>query len=70
VKQVPPSAPTLPLADDDCSNRWQAIKIRRVQGERGIWQHRCWKQAIRDDVDYTRHGDYLHSNPVNQHLYG
>ena len=70
---------TLPPGDDDFSNRWKAIKIRFVHGlprterrsavrishgERGIWQRRFWEHMIRDDVDYVRHMDYIHFNPV------
>jgi putative transposase len=70
---------TLPLGDDDFSNRIKAIKIRFVQavkpdewrlpvrvakGERGIWQRRFWEHVIRDDGDYARHMDYIHFNPV------
>ena len=70
---------TLPPGDDDFSNRIRAIKIRFVRaiepserrssvrvdrGERGVWQRRFWEHAVRDDVDYTRHMDYLHYNPV------
>jgi putative transposase len=70
---------TLPPGDDDFSNRWKAIKIRFVRelpwlerrsavrvsrGERGIWQRRFWEHTIRDDVDYARHMDYIHYNPV------
>ena len=70
---------TLPEGDDDFSNRIKAIKIRFVRAiapterrsptrvsrsERGIWQRRFWEHAIRDDVDYARHMDYVHFNPV------
>ena len=70
---------TLPAGDDDFSTRWRQIKAAfsrqlpnterrsksRVQkGERGIWQRRFWEHAIRDEVDYQRHVDYLHYNPV------
>ncbi|MBI2311668.1 MAG: transposase [Betaproteobacteria bacterium] len=70
---------TLPPGDADFSNRWKAIKIRFVQalpavehrspaqvarGERGIWQHRFWEHAIRDEEDFARHLDYVHFNPV------
>jgi Transposase and inactivated derivatives len=34
------------------------------QGERGIWQRRFWEHAIQDEVDYRRHVDYIHYNPV------
>jgi putative transposase len=70
---------TLPLGDDDFSNRWKAIRIRFVQtlprserrsaartakGERGIRQRRFWEHAIRDERDYAGHVDYIHYNPV------
>ena len=70
---------TLPPGDADYSSRWKAIKIafskstpksetlsavRLAKGERGIWQRRFWAHTIRDDVDYARHVDYVHFNPV------
>ena len=70
---------TLPEGDDDFSNRIKAIKIRFVRaipaterrsrarvarGERAIWQRRFWEHAIRSDIDYARHMDYVHFNPV------
>jgi len=70
---------TLPEGDADFSNRIKAIKIRFVRaipaterrsrtrvarGERGIWQRRFWEHAIRGEVDYVRHMDYVHFNPV------
>ncbi|MEE9336784.1 MAG: transposase [Methylococcaceae bacterium] len=76
-----PSIWTLPAGDDDFSNRWKVIKvhfskglpkserrskIRIKRGERGIWQHRFWEHAIRDDRDYEKHMDYVHFNPVKQ----
>jgi putative transposase len=38
--------------------------VRRVRGERGIWQRRYWEHAIRDNVDLRRHDDYIHFNPA------
>jgi len=70
---------TLPVGDTDFTTRWRLIKagfarrlpvaegrsrVRRVRGERGIWQRRFWEHAIRDDRDYAAHVDYLHFNPV------
>ena len=70
---------TLPAGDRDFAGRWQIIKAalsRRLpehgtpnaaqaaRGERGIWQRRYWEHLIRDDLDYRRHFDYLHYNPV------
>jgi putative transposase len=34
------------------------------KGERGIWPRRFWEHAIRDEVKYERHVDYLQDNPV------
>ncbi|WP_430009518.1 REP-associated tyrosine transposase [Methylophaga lonarensis] len=70
---------TLPEDDADFSMRWMLIKsafsrglpktehIRHSQQrkrERGIWQRRYWEHLIRDDLDYSRHIDYIHYNPV------
>jgi putative transposase len=63
-----PSVWTLPLDDDDFTNRWRLIKqgfsralpmrerrskVRIARGERGIWQRRFWEHVIRDDQDYA-----------------
>lgn len=73
---------TLPDGDADFSTRWHAIKssfartipkderlsARRVaKGERGIWQRRFFEHTIRDEMDFTRHVDYIHYNPVKHH---
>ena len=29
-----------------------------------MWQRRFWEHQIRDDVDFQRHFDYIHFNPV------
>ena len=70
---------TLPPGDCDFANRWRQVKAgfsrrlpeseprsttRRARGERGIWQHRYWEHAIRDERDFERHVDYIHFNPV------
>lgn len=70
---------TLPESDDDFSTRWGLIKAgfsrqcvamervstsRKSKGERGIWQRRFWEHLIRDDLDFERHVDYIHYNPV------
>jgi putative transposase len=70
---------TLPDGDDNFSDRWRAIKkifskqlpiteyrseVRLNRHERGIWQRRFWEHAIRDDIDYQQHIDYIHYNPV------
>ncbi|HEX5637400.1 MAG TPA: transposase, partial [Gammaproteobacteria bacterium] len=37
---------------------------RERKGERNIWQRRFWEHIIRDELDYQRHVDYIHYNPV------
>ncbi len=37
---------------------------RQNKRERGIWQRRFWEHKIRNDLDYQRHIDYIHYNPV------
>jgi putative transposase len=70
---------TLPIDDADYATRWRLIKTmfsrgvprdenrsqsRMNKGERGIWQRRYWEHTIRDDLDFSRHVDYVHINPV------
>ncbi len=65
--------------DSDFSLRWRLIKsgfsralpktelhskVREAAGERGIWQRHYWEHVIRDDLDYQRHVDYVHVNPL------
>ena len=70
---------TLPVDDNDFAKRWMLIKTgfsrqlpkqerindsRKRKGERGIWQRRYWEHAIRDELDFERHVNYIHYNPV------
>ena len=70
---------TLPPDDNDFATRWMLIKAgfsrqlpkrekisnsRKRKGERGIWQRRFWEHLIRDELDFERHVDYIHYNPV------
>ena len=70
---------TLPAGDSDFSLRWRLIKsgfsralpkterisaVREAAGERGIWQRHYWEHLIRDEVDFQRHVDYVHANPL------
>ncbi len=41
-------------------------KVRIKNGERGIWQRHYWEHFIRDDLDYQKHVDYVHVNPLKQ----
>lgn len=34
------------------------------KSQAGVWQPRFWEHVIRDDVDFRRHVDYIHFNPV------
>ena len=68
----------LPDGDADYALRWRKIKhffstgidrgdaraslVRRR--EKGLWQRRFWEHAIRDGLDWQRHVDYVHFNPV------
>lgn len=36
--------------------------------ESAIWQRRFWEHQIRDEIDYQRHADYVHYNPVKHGL--
>ncbi len=70
---------TLPPEDSNISLRWNLLKgyfsrniakgerisaSRRSRRERGIWQRRFWEHLLRDEVDFNRHVDYIHWNPV------
>lgn len=70
---------TLPVDDNDFAKRWMLIKTgfsrqlpkqerindsRKSKGERGIWQRRYWEHVIRDELDFERHVNYIHYNPV------
>lgn len=69
---------TLPEGDADYSGRWRAIKSRFTHDlrcsdtpltadnrrEYRLWQRRFWEHTIRDDIDFQRHVDYIHWNPV------
>ncbi|WP_081617260.1 REP-associated tyrosine transposase [Thioalkalivibrio sulfidiphilus] len=68
----------LPDGDQDFPVRWRKIKhffsIGQAPGlqrkslarrrEKGVWQRRYWEHAIRDELDWRRHVDYVHYNPV------
>lgn len=36
--------------------------------ESTLWQRRYWEHQIRDELDYAKHMDYLHYNPVKHQL--
>jgi len=37
---------------------------RKLKRQRGLWQPRYWEHAIEDEIDFERHFDYVHFNPV------
>jgi putative transposase len=70
---------TLPPDTDDFPVRWRLIKLlfskglprterlsatRRKRAERGIWQRRYWEHTITKELDYAKHIDYIHVNPL------
>jgi len=73
---------TLPPGDSDFSGRWKRIKARFTHrlvaagvpiqrhrnGEYALWQRRFWEHTIRNDIDFERHVDYVHFNPVKHKL--
>ncbi|MDR3553596.1 MAG: transposase [Syntrophobacteraceae bacterium] len=76
---------TLPVNDCDYPTRWALLKAgfsRRIpreerckpsrvsKGERSIWQRRYWEHLVRDELDYGRHVDYIHFNPVKHGYVG
>ncbi len=43
----------------------QSISAGRARKRyHGVFQPRFWEHTIRDEGDFTRHADYIHSNPV------
>lgn len=41
---------------------------KRKHRESTLWQRRYWEHQIRDELDYQRHMDYVHYNPVKHGL--
>jgi putative transposase len=71
----------LPKDDADYSGRWRRIKSvftrlasrrmpleRNRRGEFALWQKRFWEHSIRNELDFERHADYIHFNPVKHGL--
>lgn len=75
---------TLPENDSDYSTRWRLIKTaftkqcvdkfsvqnanRKNKNQQEIWQHRSWEHCLRDELDFERHFDYIHYNPIKHGL--
>jgi putative transposase len=72
----------LPSDDSDYSRRWSLIKghftrallkkdilfSKDKSGEYDLWQKRFWEHRIRNEIDFQRHIDYIHYNPVKHGL--
>ncbi len=43
---------------------------RQGKGEVAVWQRRYLEHLIRDDIDFSRHFDYIHYNPVKHGYVG
>lgn len=41
---------------------------RQKRNEGNLWQRRFWEHLIRDEVDFARHCEYIHYNPVKHGL--
>lgn len=68
----------LPENDSDFSGRWKAIKskftrlvkqydaslVPNLKGEYDLWQKRFWEHTIQNQIDYQKHVDYIHYNPI------
>ena len=52
------------LCGKQSNEREELSKSRHKRNENSIWQRRYWEHQIRDDLDFQRHMDYLHRNPV------
>lgn len=75
---------TMPQDDADFPARWKSIKSaftralvcvdaplrKNSRGEYDLWQRRYWEHTIRDEVDFERHVNYIHYNPVKHRLVG
>ena len=63
---------TLPEGDSDFSSRWAVVKRKFVAQLPNVsaspWQSRFWEHRIRNDVDFARHVDYIHYNPIKHNL--
>lgn len=40
----------------------------KSKGEQTVWQRRFWEHEIRNDMDFIRHVEYVHYNPVKHGL--
>ncbi len=38
--------------------------VRIAKREQAVWQHRYWEHLLRSEIDFARHVEYIHYNPV------
>ena len=51
---------------ESCAGPVSASRQRKQ--EKAVWQRRFWEHQIRDEVDFARHLEYIHYNPVKHGL--
>jgi putative transposase len=59
------------LVSQACANEFgfnQLSTSREKRSESGIWQRRFWEHLIRDELDFEKHVDYVHVNPLKHGL--
>ena len=50
-----------------CDDRFkhEAFESRKRKKEQTVWQRRFWEHQIRDELDFQKHVEYIHYNPVH-----
>jgi putative transposase len=53
-----------------CKDEFKGLQTanRANKSEQAVWQHRFWEHQIRDDMDFIKHVEYVHYNPVKHGL--
>ena len=46
----------------------EEVGYSRLPGEYAFWQRRFWEHTIRNEIDFERHVDDVHFNPVKHRL--
>ena len=56
------------IVTQQCESRLHQDELlserRAAKNQSSLWQQRFWEHQIRDDIDFARHVDYIHWNPV------
>lgn len=53
---------------DQLASNADISQSRHKRQERNVWQRRFWEHLIRDEIDFAKHCDYIHYNPVRHGL--